>query len=107
MNEYQLAAVVMRLAPGENICFPEHMFSRVAMLPGYDNPYDRVMENVVGSAFEFEYWVEPVMRHVYFRRLPKPLDNGLRTYVSPDRRQYFKLVDSNRWAKNDLPKDEE
>ena len=49
-------------------------------------PAERVMENVVGSAYEFAFHEDPETGHTIFRRLAKPLTGGRRSYTSPDRR---------------------
>ena len=49
-------------------------------------PAERVMENVVGSAYEFAFHEDPETGHTIFRRLPKRLTGKRRTYTSPDRR---------------------
>ena len=49
-------------------------------------PPDQVLENIVGAAYEFSYFIHPIKRIVTFSRLKKPIQDGQRTYVSPDLR---------------------
>lgn len=49
------------------------------------SPADRVLENIVGSAYEYSYWIDERRRVVIFERLSKPLEEPS-CYVSPDRR---------------------
>ena len=46
---------------------------------------DRVLENIVGSAYEFQYKINDARQSVTFERLLSPL-NEPAAYVSPDRR---------------------
>lgn len=55
------------------------------------------MELIVGSAYEFTYFVSEWNGNAVFKRLEKPLTNGLRTYVSPDRRHYYKQRTDGLW----------
>ena len=52
-------------------------------------PADRVLENIVGSAYEFSYWQDPENGSVVFHRRSEPVKGALRTYVSPDRRDFY------------------
>ncbi|MEZ8054339.1 hypothetical protein [Vibrio atlanticus] len=47
---------------------------------------DRVLENIIGSSYELSY-SETFDGKVRFYRLDKPLPEGQRAYVSPDRRR--------------------
>lgn len=49
-----------------------------------------VLESIVGSAYEFWYWEDQMSGNVTFGRLEKPLDDGRRTFVSPDRRDFYR-----------------
>ncbi len=46
---------------------------------------DRVLENIIGSAYEYRYWRSNYDRSITFERLPQPLTDPT-AYVSPDRR---------------------
>lgn len=54
---------------------------------------DDVLENIVGSAYEYSYQNIDYTGVVRFRRREKPLspyhEDGLWTYVSPDRRHLY------------------
>lgn len=84
---------VKRLEPGWKRAFDRRELSEIGIYE-YNGatftPADRILENVVGSAYEFLYYHCPVTRDVIFERLMKPLDNGLLTYVSPDRRRLYR-----------------
>lgn len=82
--------MVAALQPGECI---EISSRRLAMdIPGYDyngtffTPADRVLENIMGSGFEFNYTTNEIKGTVTFCRLKEPLTNGSCSYISPDRR---------------------
>lgn len=53
------------------------------------SPAERVLENVIGSSYEFQIVESPDSRNVEIHRLSCPLDDGRRTYVSPDRRHHY------------------
>lgn len=48
---------------------------------------DRVLEQIMGSAYEFSYRVNGPKRTVTFSRLEDPLTDGRKSYESPDRRK--------------------
>lgn len=79
---------VRKLKPGQAIQFS--MYELKENVPGYHyngayfSPADRVLENIIGSAYEFRYQ-ENFNGDVIFYRLDKPLENS-RSYTSPDRR---------------------
>jgi hypothetical protein len=50
---------------------------------------DEIMGSVVGSSFSILYYVDAYNRTVSFRRLPKALDDGRRTWVYPDVRHFY------------------
>ena len=45
------------------------------------------MESIAGSAYEWRFWEDKMNSTVVFERLREPVNENLRTYVSPDRRQ--------------------
>lgn len=51
-------------------------------------PADWVLENIMGSTYEYGYTLCP-NGDVSFWREAVPLNDGRRTYVSPDRKQHF------------------
>lgn len=64
------------------------------------SPTDRIMENIVGSAYEFVARDRPMTGNVVFERLRTPLsdDDERQTYVSPDRRDRFRR-DGDYWVR--------
>lgn len=50
---------------------------------------DRILENIVGSAYEFRYYEDYPSCGTVFERLMKPREDGLLSYVSPDRRDFY------------------
>lgn len=108
MNIYDLAKDIGRISPGQRITVSRFVLDKVAPpapLVGFGGPTwtppERVMENIVGSAYEFLFWTEPESGNVVFQRLREPLKDGSRTYVSPDRREHYKLgTDGRYWPNN-------
>lgn len=95
MNIYELARRIQSLKPGFRMTVDGDILRELANpthLLGIGGPVwsprDLVLENVVGSGFEFKAW-EDVGGNFVFERLRKPLRDGSRTYVSPDRRHHF------------------
>lgn len=81
---------VAALKPGE--CIEVDMKFLAKTLPGfyhknaYFSPADRVLENIMGSGYEFHYTVNEFKGTVTFCRLKEPIRDGQGCYVSPDRR---------------------
>lgn len=73
--------IVRSLKPGQQVLVTRYMLSHVESGP------DAILDQVVGSAFEFNY-VES-FDGVIFRRLTSPLADGRRSYVPPDRRHLY------------------
>lgn len=79
---------IKRLKPGQAIQYSR--YELIDKVPGfhhndaYFSPANRVLENIMGSAYEY-YYEEKLDGDIVFYRLKKPLKNG-RTYTSPDRR---------------------
>src|SRR5262245_26354129 len=95
---------VAGLRPGQRITFtalvmleaePRGLFS---LLREIGRPADRVLDNIIGSAYEYGYFDNPEDRSTTFYRLPQPLpsDGPSRTYVSPDRRHHY-TYDGRLW----------
>lgn len=83
------------MKPGEQLDVSENAVQ--SPLYPFDNflgmsPWDRVLENVIGSGYEYSYERIPERHIVRFKRLDKPLTNGRRTYVSPDRRHLYRQL---------------
>lgn len=66
-------------------------------------PPDNLLENIIGSAFEYGYSISPQDRTVTFFRLDKPIEKfDTYTYVSPDRRKYYRF-DGKLYHRNNTP----
>lgn len=81
-----LCARVDRLQPGEYLKIERHMMKEIPRY--YHNgveftPADRVLENIIGSAYTHSYTVDERTGDVVFRR---HRETGERHYTSPDRR---------------------
>lgn len=92
MNKQDFVNLVKRLKPGQSIdiCIRE---LRNSILPYEHNgaifyPPDQILENIVGSAYEFGYRENFRDMTVRFFRLsePHPSDSLILSYISPDRR---------------------
>lgn len=83
-----IIGLVSRLKPGEHIAIDSQMIEEAFRSFWHKGaqftPADRVLENVVGSAWGWSYSEDLYNRHITFKRI---LDDGERTYVSPDRRE--------------------
>lgn len=60
----------------------------------FENPYgfdkrDFVLEHIVGSSYEYGWREDHGTGDTIYFRLKKPLSNGERSYVSPDRRDRY------------------
>ena len=84
---------VKRLRPGERITLAGCVLQDIEPLHhnGYAwTPPDRVLENIVGSSYEYRYFCSGYKESATFERITHgPLRNGYRTYVSPDRRKHY------------------
>lgn len=83
---------VRRLRPGERIGISRSLLDDIGRMEHNGarwNPADRVLENIVGSSYEFRYDINPASLEVMFERLAMPLTNGCKSYVSPDRRHLY------------------
>lgn len=92
-----IARTVGNLHPGEAIEVSQHLLQEAgsARLTGewgpLWSPVDRIMEKIVGSSYDIIYHENIRTGNVTFERLPEPLsiDDGRRSYVSPDRREKY------------------
>lgn len=83
--------MVKDLRPGQRIGLSGSVLEDIAPLHhnGYAwTPPDRVLENIVGSSYEFRYFCD-YQGSATFERLDGQLKNGYRSYVSPDRRHLY------------------
>lgn len=80
--------LVRSLKPGQAITISMRELSHA--VPGFRHngadftPADRVLENIVGSAFEYSHSTDYANRSVCFYRHCWPSET--KTYISPDRR---------------------
>ncbi len=98
MQKYTLHSVTS-LKPGQSISicwnllkadFPAERHNGVVF-----SPPDRLLENIIGSAYEYGYNTDPLKNRVVFFRLEKPITEAdALVYVSPDRRQYYSFSGS-------------
>jgi hypothetical protein len=85
-----------KLLPGFEITIDREFIADLEIgNPGF-TPEEWLMEYFLGGAFEFQ------LRHDEFgnaiiRRLREPLKDGLRSYVSPDRRHLFRQLANGLW----------
>jgi hypothetical protein len=88
---------VARLKPGECYEVSRQILDDIGgvHLAGYFgpewSPESRVMERIVGSAYEFSISVNPQTGAATFRRLAEPVEDHRRTYVSPDRAHHYEF----------------
>ena len=88
MTYHDIAAQISRLKPGDALTISRHILDCCSSMPGF-SIVDCIMESIVGSAYSFVPIVDYRTRSVTFQRLAQPLADGLRTYVSPDRRHLY------------------
>lgn len=93
-----IAGLVAALEPGYAMTVSVDIMANYVQPPPGWTSADWVLEQIVGSAYEFGYHVNPSTRRVTFRREKKPLEDGRRTYVSPDRRHLF-VQDGTYWIR--------
>lgn len=55
------------------------------------NPADCLLENIVGSSYEYGYRVDFLSGSIEFFRLNEPIKSDDRSYVSPDQRKYYRF----------------
>lgn len=95
MNIHFIVSQIQSLKPGHYMTVSGDILREAAPrspLLGFGGPVlspcELALEKIVGSAFEFRAWEDERGNYV-FERLKTPLRDGLRTYVSPDRLQYY------------------
>lgn len=86
-------AAVRRLKPGEQLrvtysvlrdCEPPTWLAHIV-----GTAADQILSGIIGSAYELWYQEDPLDRVFTFGRLDRPLEDGRRTYVAPDRRHLY------------------
>jgi hypothetical protein len=89
MSDFDSAVhAVCSLKPGQRIDIDLRHVRRNSLADDFTTA-DWIMENIVGSAYEFLYYQSPHKCATTFERLLKPLEGDEQSYVSPDRRHWF------------------
>lgn len=96
MNYIELAQKISTIQPGQWYTVARHELARIAPAMQLAGPFgptwapaERIMENIVGSAYEFRFWEGHAKGNITFERLKQPLRDGLLSYVSPDRAHLY------------------
>lgn len=98
IDHRDIAAEVSRLSPGQRITISRNVLAAIgsSQLLGILGPtwsaVDRILENIVGSSYEFVAREDVMTGDVTFERLQRPLEvsDPRLTYVAPDRRDRFR-----------------
>lgn len=89
MDRFEIARVIQsECKPGMCFVLPLSDYCRIAPIQGFGLA-ESIMENIAGSAYDWSFHVDPITRDIVFTHHAKPAPDGLRTYVSPDRREKF------------------
>lgn len=105
MSVYDLAEIIGKIQPGHWHSVGWRVLHDIPPMPMVGifgllwSAEDQIMEKIVGSAYEFKYFRDELSGNVIFERLKEPLQNGARTYVSPDRREHFELRGGYYWPR--------
>lgn len=95
---------VKKLQPGQRIDVSANIFGRPQGLALWlqhmteFNDADRVLENIVGSGYEYWYRRNDSRDSITFGRLDQPYTDGRRSYVSPDRRDRYAKRSDYEWV---------
>lgn len=95
---------IEKLPPGKGITFSKFIID--CLITPWDGTLltapveDRIMERIIGSSFSIRYMRDPMTGNLYFYRMEKELNNGLRTFVSQDRQHLFKRREDGLWERN-------
>ena len=85
--------------PGQSVIVTRHIMQEmsgciISDFMGEFSAADRILGHIIGSSYEWSYRVDPASGNTIFSRMEKPLEDGRRTFVDPDRRHLFtKLAD--------------
>lgn len=115
MNYIELAIEISAIKPGQWYTVNCSELARIAPAMQLAGPFgptwtpaERIMENIVGSAYEFRFWEDHATGNITFERLKQPLRYGLRSYVSPDRSHFYTRQPDGLYRPNkpsgDLPR---
>lgn len=85
-----LRGEVRKLKPGQEIRVSWSFMKHIGP-DGWRSvpPAERVLEGIVGSAYEFTHREDHEKRVTVFGRLKEPLPTHQRTFVDPDRAHFF------------------
>lgn len=86
-----------RLSPGTQLEVDRETMHEIEDAPYGWSKAEWILEFIPGSAYEFMAWENGEKARWVFRRLQKPLTGGLRSYVSPDRREFFTKRADGLW----------
>ena len=92
-NNDFVRARVASLKPGQQVEIDRELLRSPKGLASYliqESAADSVLEGILGSSYEFWYEENPSIGHTTFGRLKQPLEDGRRSYVSPDRRRHYR-----------------
>ena len=81
---------VKSLQPGQRINFEKKYIEG-------DEIADRIMENIMGASYEF-FYTKDLRGEYVFGRLKEPLNDGLMSFVSEDRRHLFSKLPNGLWS---------
>ena len=94
MNIRDLAAMIQQMKPGQccRVSMDTFRTLDVGMMENsHDFPLkDWVLENIIGSSYEYGYNEDLATGDINYFRLSEPLTNGRRSYVSPDRLSFYR-----------------
>ena len=99
MSNYdRLAFQVRSMKPGEWLTIDlDSVDGNQLVAPwreGHWTPCDLILEEIVGSGYEWSWERDVTKECIIFKRRDRPTEEGLRTYVSPDRAHYYKRLPS-------------
>ncbi len=86
-----IAKNILSLRKGERIRICRHELREHVQPPPGFTAADWILEQIIGSAYEFMARYDDKSGDVIFDRLAEPLaaEDGSLTYVSPDRRHFY------------------
>lgn len=95
MSNYdRLAAQVRAMKPGEWLTIDlDTVDGNPHVAPwreGHWTPCDLILEEIVGSGYEWSWERDPIKSSITFKRRERPTEHELRTYVSPDRAHHYR-----------------
>lgn len=101
MNVYEAAALINNLKPGQWLSLEPSLFRMQAPPDWFPMKVrkieDQILDNVIGSAYEIRFWIEPISGKYFFARLKEPLKDGWRTRVDQYQAPHFEQDVSGFW----------